>query len=90
MKIELTVEDIKQEFEGRDAEDILHQAKAEAARRAPMLMRGFIQGMNDIQFAGVVVQRANAVKKRTDPPPQDAQAFVDWAVSQGYIRVLEP
>ena len=90
MKIELTVEDIKQEFEGRDADDILHQAKEEAARRAPMLMRGFIKSMNDIQFAGVVVQRANAAQKRSDPPPQDAKAFLEWALAQGYIRVLEP
>lgn len=90
MKIELTVEDIKQEFEGQDAADLLRQAKAEAARRAPFLMRGFIQGMNDIQFAGVVVQRANAAQKRNDPAPQDAQQFLEWAVGQGYIRILEP
>jgi hypothetical protein len=90
MKIELTVEDIQQTFEGRDAADILRQAKAEAARRAPFLMRGFINGMSDLQFAGAVVQRANTAQGRSDPAPGDAQAFLDWAVTQGYVRILEP
>jgi hypothetical protein len=90
MKIELTVEDINQTFTGHDADDILRQAKAEAARRAPFLMRGFIQGMSDLQFAGAVVQRANVVQKRNDPAPRDAQAFLDWAVERGFVKILEP
>ena len=89
MKIELTVEDIQQTFEGRDAADILRQAKAEAARRAPFLMRGFINGMSDQQFAAAVVQRANTAQGRHDAAPADAQAFLDWAISQGYVRILE-
>jgi hypothetical protein len=89
MKIELTVEDIQQTLEGRDAADILRQAKAEAASRAPFLMRGIIRGMSDLQFAGAVVQRANAANQRNDPAPTDAQAFLDWAVAQGYVQILE-
>ncbi len=89
MKIKLTLEDHQQIFEGRDADDILRQAKTVAAQRAPFLMRGFIQSMSELQFAGAVVQRANAAHKRNDPPPSDAQAFLDWATEQGYVQVLE-
>ena len=64
--------------------------KAEAAQRAPFLMRGFIQSMSELQFAGAVVQRANAAHKRSDPSPRDAQAFLNWATEQGYVQVLEP
>lgn len=90
MKIKLTIEEQQQTFEGRDAADILHQAKGEAARKAPFLMKAMINGMSDLQFAGAVVQRANTTQKRNDPTPADAQAFLKWAVAQGYVQVLEP
>jgi hypothetical protein len=90
MKIRLSISDMEETFEGADAADILRQAKAEAARRAPFLMRGFIQGMNDMQFAGVVVQRANTAQKRNDPAPRDAREFLEWAVAQGYVQIIEP
>lgn len=88
MKIELTYQDIKQSFDGRDANDILRQAKAEAARRAPFLLRAVVNRMSDIDFAGAVVQRANAAEGRNDPAPQSAQEFLDWGVARGYVRIL--
>jgi hypothetical protein len=90
MKIELSFQDIRQTFVGRDADDILHQAKAEAARRAPFLVKAVINRMSDLDFAGEVVKRANQAEKRSDPPPQNARMFLDWAVRYGYVRILEP
>ena len=89
MKIQIALDDLNQSFEGRDAADLLHQAKGEAARRAPLLMRAVINRMSDLSFAGEVVKRANQQEKRGDALPQSAQQFLDWAVRRGYAKVVE-
>lgn len=89
MKIQITLDEINQSFEGRDAAELLHQAKREAARRAPFLMRAVINGMSDLAFANEVVKRANQQEKRNDALPQSAQDFLDWAAQRGYVKVVE-
>ena len=90
MKIEVHVQDIRQTVEVKDAGEALSSMKAEAASRAPFLLKGIIKGMGDLQFAGEVVKRANAAEERKDPVPKSAQEFLDWAVARGYATILEP
>jgi hypothetical protein len=87
MKIRISLGDINQSFEGRDEADLLRQAKTEAGRRAPFLMRPVINNMGDVAFAAEVVKRVNQAEKRNDALPQSAKEFLDWAVRRGYAKV---
>lgn len=89
MKIRVTIDDLNQNFEGRDAADLLHQAKAEAAKRAPFFMKAIINGMSDLNFASEIVRRANQQEKRNDALPQSAEDFLNWAQQRNFITVLE-
>ena len=90
MKVRIHIENIEETVEAPDAAGVLHLVKREAARRAPFLMRGNINGMGDLAFAGEAVKRANKAGGCTDTPPQSAQEFLNWAVAQGYATVVEP
>jgi hypothetical protein len=87
MKIHIAIGDINQTFDGRDEADLLRQAKAEAARRAPFLVRPVINNMGDVAFAAEVVKRVNQAEKRNDALPQSAKEFLDWAVRRGHAKV---
>ena len=87
MKIRITLGDINETVEGRDAAEILQKAKDEAAKRAPFLIRPVISNMSDLGFAAEVVKRANQEQKRNDPAPQSAQEFLDWATKNGYVKI---
>jgi hypothetical protein len=89
MKVRIQVGDVDEIVAARDAGDLLAQAKAEAARRAPFLLRGMVRGLSDAQFAGEVVKRANAAAGHDDPSPRSAQEFLDWALRRGYATILE-
>ena len=90
MKIEIHVQEIRQTVEVRNANEALSMMKAEAAARAPFLLRGIIKNLSDLSFAAEVVKRANAAEERQDAIPQSAQEFLDWAVERGYATILEP
>ena len=90
MKLEIHVQDIRQTVQVADAAEALKLLKAEAAERAPFLLRGVIRSLSDLHFAGEVVKRANAAEGRDDALPQSAQQFLDWAVERGYATILEP
>lgn len=89
MKVRVDIQGKSEEFEASDAADLLRKAKAEAAKRAPMLLRAGIKVMGDMTFAGEIVKRHNAAKKASDPTPKSAQEFVDWATKRGYITILD-
>lgn len=90
MKIAIHVQDIRETIEVRDAAEALSRFKAEAVSRAPLLLRGVIKSLSDLNFAAEVVKRANAAHGRNDPAPRSAQEFVDWAAARGHITILEP
>ena len=88
MKLEIHVQYIRQTVEVRDADEALLMMKAEAASRAPFLLRGVIKSLGDLSFASEVVKRANASEGRQDALPKSAQEFLDWAVERGYATIL--
>jgi len=90
MKVRIRFAEVDEVVEAPDAAALLARAKAEAARRAPLLLRGVVRGMSDMQFAGEAVRRANAATGENDPAPASAQEFLDWATQRGYLTVLEP
>lgn len=90
MKIKIHYQDIQETVEVRDAADALSRLKAEAAKRAPFLLRGVVKGMSDSGFAAEAVKRANGMSGRKDPVPATAQQFLDWAVARGYATIIEP
>jgi hypothetical protein len=87
MKLHIHIQDIRETVEVKDADEALRRLKGEAARRAPFMLRPFINSMSDLSFAGEAVKRNNAETGRNDPPPTSAQQFLDWAVAQGYATV---
>lgn len=89
MKVKVDIRGNSEVFEATDASDLLRKAKAEAAKRAPMLLRAGIKVMPDLTFAGEIVKRHNAAKKASDPAPKSAQEFVDWATKAGYVTILD-
>ena len=89
MKLEIHVQDIRQTVEVRDAAEALSMMKAEAASRAPFLLRGVIKSLADLNFACEVVKRANASEGRQDALPKSAQEFLDWAIERNYATILE-
>lgn len=89
MKVRLQAGGINEEFEAPNADALLRLAKAEAAKRLPLLKRSVVKAMPDLTFAGEVVKKHNASKGASDPAPKTAQAFVDWAKERGYITVIE-
>lgn len=90
MIIKIHYQDIQETVEVRDAADALSRLKAEAAKRAPFLMRAVIKSLSDLAFAGRAVQMANESSGRNDPAPTSAQQFLDWAVERGYATVVQP
>ena len=90
MKLEIHVQDIHQTVDVKNADEALSMMKAEAASRAPFLLKTVIKSLSDLNFAAEVVKRANAAEGRQDVIPQSSQAFLDWAVERGYATVLEP
>ncbi|MBV9864385.1 MAG: hypothetical protein JO316_03495 [Abitibacteriaceae bacterium] len=90
IQLQLMNHQIDETAEGQDAAALLHFAKQETARRAPFLVRGIINGMSDMGFAGEAVKRSNQASGRHDPPPQSPQDFIDWAVNRGIVTILEP
>jgi hypothetical protein len=86
MKLHVHIENtIDETFEAATAEEALHRVKAEAAKRAPFLLRSAIHAMSDLRFAAEAVKRENAHSGRDDPAPQSAQQFLDWATERGYV-----
>lgn len=89
MKVRIHIENIDEVVEGADAAVVLHQVKQEAARRAPLLVRGVLKGMSDMGFAAEAVKHANKTQGRSDPPPASAREFLAWAVKRGYATILD-
>jgi hypothetical protein len=87
MKLHIHVADIRETVEVVNADDALKKFKAEAARRAPFLLRGVINGMSELKFAAEAVKRHNGETGDRDPAPQSAQQFLDWAQQRGYVTV---
>ena len=87
MKLHIHVRDIRETVEVQSAEDALRRFKQETAKRVPMMMRPFVNGMSDLSFAAEAVKRNNQASKRNDPAPTSAQQFLDWAVERGYVSV---
>ena len=90
MKIKIHIQDINQTVEVKDAGEALSNLKAEAAARAPFLVRGVIKAMGEVQFAQEAVKRDNAASGRKDTLPQSAAEFLDWASARGYATITEP
>ena len=89
MKLHIHLQGINERVEVADAAQALQRFKAEAAKRAPMLLRPVIKSMSDLSFAAEAVKRSNGQSGRNDPAPASAQQFLDWAVERGYVSVEE-
>jgi hypothetical protein len=89
MKIKIDIQDVHETVEAANAEEVLKKVKAEAASRAPFLLRGAIKAMPDLKFAEEAVKHHNRTKQHNDPAPASAQAFLDWSVTRGYVTILE-
>ena len=86
MKLHVCIENtIDETFEAATPEEALRRVKAEAAKRAPFLLRGVINAMSDLSFAAEAVKRENAHSGRHDAAPKSAQQFLDWATERGYV-----
>ena len=89
MKIQIHFNEINETVDAKDAAEALSKLKAEAAARAPLLLRGVIKHFGDVQFAQEAVKRDNLAQSTNDPLPGTAQEFLDWAVRKGYATILE-
>lgn len=89
MKIQIDIQNVHEQLEADSAEEILKRVKAEAASRAPFLLRGAIKAMSDLKFAEEAVKHHNRTSGHSDPPPATAQSFLDWSVARGYVKILE-
>lgn len=87
MKLHIHVHNIRETVEVQSADEALRRFKQETAKRAPMMLRPFINSMSDLSFAAEAVKRNNQETKRDDPAPASAQQFLDWAVERGYVTV---
>ncbi len=87
MKLHIHVQNIRETVEVQSADEALRRFKQETAKRAPMMLRPFINSMSDLSFAAEAVKRNNQATKRDDPAPASAQQFLDWAVERGYVTV---
>lgn len=88
MKVEIILGTQKANFEASDEAALLRAVKAEAARRAPFLVRAAINSMSDLAFAAQVVARANKEFGHHDEAPRSAREFLDWATLRGFATVL--
>lgn len=89
MKIQIDIQDVHEQLEAGSSEEILKRVKTEAASRAPFLVRGAIKAMSDLKFAEEAVKHHNRSTGHNDPTPATAQAFLDWSVARGYVKILE-
>jgi hypothetical protein len=89
MKIKIHFQNIQETVEVRDAAEALSKLKAEAAARAPLLVRGVIKSLGDIQFAQEAVKRDNAASGQSAALPQTAEEFLKWATARGYATIIE-
>ena len=89
MKVRIQFGGVDEVVEARDANEMLKMARAEAAKRAPFLLRGVVRAMSDQQFLAEAVKRANATTGDNDPAPQTAQEFLEWGEKRGYVTILE-
>ena len=64
MKVRIQFGGVDEVVEARDANELLKMARAEAAQRAPFLLRGVVRAMSDQQFLTEAVKRANAADGR--------------------------
>jgi hypothetical protein len=72
---------------GRDALDILGQAKDRAAKE--LGWKGlFLKAMSPISFAQEGVRRYNAAFKTNHPIPQTAEDFLSLGQELGYVTIL--
>ena len=88
MKLRIDIENVHEEIEAPTAEVALSKVKAEAAARAPWMLRGAIKAMSDLGFAGEAVKMHNRKNGASDAAPANAQEFLDWAQSHGYVSQL--
>ena len=89
MKIQIDIQDVHEQLEAASPEEVLKKVKGEAASRAPFLLRSAIKAMSDLKFAEEAVKHHNRNAGHNDPTPQTAQAFLDWSVARGYVKILE-
>ena len=89
MKIRMQAGGMDETFEAPNADALLKMAKAEAAKRLPLLKRSVVKAMPDLTFAGEIVKKHNEKQKASDPAPKSAKEFVEWAQKAGYITVIE-
>jgi hypothetical protein len=87
MKLHIHVQNIRETVEVQSADEALRRFKQETAKRAPMMLRPFINSMSDLNFAAEAVKRNNQASRRNDPAPTSTQQFLDWAVERGYVTV---
>lgn len=88
MKLHIHVQEIDETVEVQDAAEALRRTKEEAAKRAPLFLRGFIKSMSDLGFAAEAVKRSNADSGRNDSAPRSAQEFLDWAIERGFVTIV--
>lgn len=88
MKLQVNLPGLNETWEVHDAAEALSLARREAAKRAPLLLRPLINRLDDLSFAREVVKRANQSEGRSDPVPGSAEAFLQWAIDRGYVKVL--
>ena len=89
MKLHIHALGVDDVVEVRDADDALSRTKTEAAKHAPMLLRPVVRAMSDQTFMAEAVKRYNSENKTDDPPPASAKQFLEWAVSRGFVTIIE-
>lgn len=72
---------------GKDADDLLSQAKARVARE--LGWKGiFLNAMPTLMFAQEAVRRYNTAYDTQYKIPDSVQEFFDWGQNLGYITIL--
>jgi hypothetical protein len=77
-------------FTGDNAEAVVSAMQKAVAARLPFLMRPFVNAMSPVQFSQEVVRRYNDSARKSLPPPQSCEEFLQMGEKEGTAVILEP
>lgn len=88
VRFEVAGKEIDEIAEGKDADDLLAQAKARVA--AHLGWKGlFLNVMSPLEFARLAVKMYNEHHETSFPVPESAADFVEFGKKTGNLTVLE-
>jgi hypothetical protein len=80
---------VDQSIWGKDASEIVHQAKMIVAKRMGGIKGWAVKKMGDMSFARECVKRYDKQFGTVSVAPKDAQAFLQWGINLKLVEVSE-